>query len=113
MTPHKTLLDRWHKEEGKHAALRELLQNPLLQEAIAIVQAEAMPDPTVAANTLRLRNFQDAGAVLSHMHAHKAGIQNALNRLHSLSQPPPKSPAADLSDPYDYVNEEYFNTEPK
>ena len=109
MTQHKTLIDRWYKDVGKSAELRELLARPVMQEAIAILQSDALPQPVAHELTIRNRTATDAAFVIAQMHSTQAGIQRAINRLNLLASARPDKVSEDAPEPFSHINEEYFN----
>lgn len=112
MTRYRKLLDRWNKEQGKHAAFRKLLDEPLMREALEIVQAAAVPDTAGLENVLRNRTAPDATNVLAHALTVQAGIQRAVNTILQLAEPPPKK-GETLPEPYEHVNETLFDQRPQ
>lgn len=110
MTKYRTLIDRWHKEEGKFAAFRELLESPLMQEALEIVRARTQPDLDTCKFASQQRSATDAAFIHSQINALFVGTLRALETLQSLAEPPPAQNGPGLQDePFADVNEDYFN----
>lgn len=112
MTRYRKLLDRWHKEEGRHAAFRKLLEDPLMQDALEVIQAAAVPDTVGMESVLAKRSAEDANNVVSHALSVQAGIQRALNTLFQLAEPAPKK-GEQMPEPFEHVNETLFNQRPQ
>lgn len=108
MTKYRTLIDRWHKEEGKFAAFRGLLESPLMQEALEIVRARTQPDLTTAKLATLQRSGPDAAFIHSQINALFVGTLRALETLELLAEPPSKSSKSPLDEPFSDINEDYF-----
>lgn len=112
MTRYRKLIDRWNREEGRHAAFRKVLEDPLMRDALEILQAAAVPDTAGLESVLGKRSAEDANNVVAHALSVQAGIQRALNTLFQLAEPAPKKGEA-LPEPYEHVNEKLFAQRPQ
>jgi hypothetical protein len=106
---HTQLIDRWFKDAGKHAALRELLDNPIMRDALEILRADAAPQPVTHQMLLQGVRGKDLAYATAQIHATQCGIQRALNRLQQLASPLPQRDENPLEEPFAHVNETYFH----
>lgn len=112
MTRYRKLLDRWNKEEGRHAAFRKVLEEPLMRDALEIIQAAAVPDTAGLESVFAKRNAEDANNVIAHALSVQSGIQRAVNTLLQLAEAPPKR-GEQLPEPYEHINETLFDRRPQ
>ena len=110
MTKYRTLIDRWHKEEGKFAAFRELLESPLMQEALEIVRARTQPDLDTCKFASQQRSAADAAFIHSQINALFVGTLRALETLDALAEPPAQKGPGPQDEPFADINESYFES---
>lgn len=103
---HTKLIERWHKS-GRHEALRDLLNNPVVQDALAIITEEAQPKPRILAAVAAGKNAEDAAFQLSVATALQAGLRSAVDRLNYLATVPESKDTA--PEFYAHITEDYFD----
>ena len=106
----ESVLGAWFRQ-GKAPLLKELLANPIMKEALEIIEGHTEPDDTIIPKLVKDHGV-NATTVISLIHATQAGERRVLRVLERLSQPPPESISQMTSlQPFAHIDETYL--EPK
>lgn len=109
ITPQKvSVLAKWY-EAGKAPLLRELLANPIMKEALEIVEGHTEPNDAILPNLVK-DHGANAPMVISIIHSTQAGERRVLRVLRRLAQPPPEQlDQAVTHEPFAHIDEKYLD----
>jgi hypothetical protein len=108
MTKYQALLDRWHKG-GNHGELLTLLENPVLKEALAVVESMSVPDAVQMAKITTSNLDADRVAqALAHTACLQAGVSKSVALLKALTRKRKESDTPAELEPYSHITEEYL-----
>lgn len=108
-TPQKTRLDKFREGDGP-ARLAAILKDPVMVEALAIIEEKTEPNDSIL--TGLVRDYKaDAPMVISMIHATQAGIRRTLRLLRALAfKPQANSEHRDAFtlEAYSHIDEKYL-----
>jgi len=108
MTKYDELLNRWHKG-GNHGTLLTLLEDPVLKEALAVVESMSVPDATQMAKISSANVSADRVAqALANTACLQAGVAKAVRLLKALTRKRKESDTAAELEPYSHITEDYL-----
>lgn len=108
------LEEHWIKKE-RYTELRQILDLPVMQEALALIEETAKPNTAGDLTLIGSMPAPEAAFHISRVHFTQSGVQSAMTKLRSLAHPPraPKEVSTEGQEPYDSINkdnyEEYLN----
>lgn len=107
----ETVLGAWFRQ-GKAPLLKELLANPIMKEALEIIEGHTEPNDAILPNLVK-DHGANATTVIALIHATQAGERRVLRVLKRLSQQPSNESTGNTANlqPLDYITETYL--EPK
>lgn len=103
-------LTQWF-QSGKAPLLKEVLNNPIVREALKFIEGHAEPNDAILPSLVKDYGV-NAPMVISIIHSTQAGERRMLRVLERLSQAPPENiEHAANQEPFAYIDEKYL--EPK
>jgi hypothetical protein len=108
-TPQKTRLEKFRESDGP-SRLSDLLKDPVMVEALAIIEEKTEPNDSILTGIVRDYKTE-APMVISMIHAGQAGIRRTLRLLRALAH----KPAANTEhvdafnlEAYSHIDEKYL-----
>lgn len=107
--PAQTRLDKFRKGDGP-ARLAQLLNDPVMVEALAIIEEKTEPNDSVIPLIVRDHGAQ-ASFAISMIHAAQAGQRRVLRSLRNLAHKPAEEAShldAFNAEPFSHIDESYL-----
>lgn len=105
----KTRLQAFYEHPEKIQRMREILADPVMVEAIAILEESTEPHDSLLAGFVR-EYRAEAPMMISLVHSAQAGQRRVLRTLRALAYPAPAQEVSILSQPlYGHIDESYFD----
>lgn len=95
-------LELWIKTE-KYADFSQVLGLPIMQEALAILQEDAMAHPKAGTAIVNAASTQEAMMRVTAMHFTQAGISQAIEKLRTLGKPMSVVERPQPKEPFEHI----------
>lgn len=99
--------EHWIKTE-KWQELAQILDLPIVQQALAIIEDEAKPNAPANGMAVQGLNAVDAAFVLTGRLNIQAGIQSAVDRLRTLGRPPKVITKQESPVPFEHITDKNY-----